>query len=69
MITRNIEIEELLEYRISGDGELIGAPCGCYGDDHNGHPYCSEPTDELLQAERDGKIYRQLNTGWRWFVA
>lgn len=69
MITRNIEIEEMLGYRVSADGELIAAPCCCHGETHEGHPYCQEPTDELLHAERDGRIERQLNNGWRWFVA
>lgn len=60
-------IEERTGYQVV-DGVLLNAPCCCYGDDHNGHPYCSDPTPELLQAERDGLIQRELATGWHWIV-
>lgn len=68
MIARNLRIEELAGYQVGNDGALISAPCCCYGEDHNGHPYCREPTPELLQAERDGLITRQLETGWQWIA-
>jgi len=69
MIMQNPAIKELTGYRVE-DGRLVNAPCCCYGEDHHGHPYCDEPTPELLQAERDGLIYRQLEqTGWYWYVA
>lgn len=68
MITQNIEIEERTGYVVEDTGMLIGAPCCCFGDDHRGHPYCDEPTKELLEAERDGLIVRHLQGVWRWFV-
>ena len=66
MIAQHIEIEERTSYQVGDDGVLIGAPCCCYGDNHDGHPYCQAPPPELLQAERDRLIVRQLDTGWRW---
>jgi len=59
----------MLGYQVE-NGRLVNAPCCCDGDDHHGHPYCKEPTPELLQAEHDGWIYRQLDGGgWYWYVA
>lgn len=69
MIVQNIQIEELTGYRVDENGVLLDAPCCCYGDDHNGHPYCSDPTPELLAAERDGLIVRRLDTGWQWHIS
>lgn len=68
MIAHFLEVEDRLGYRINADGVLVNAPCCCYGDDHTGHPYCQEPTQALLAAERDGLITRQLNSGWHWIV-
>lgn len=68
MIARNLEIEERTGYTVDEDGILTNAPCCCYGDDHYSHPYCSEPTPELLAAEQEGLIARELRTGWVWVV-
>lgn len=68
-ITTNLAIEEATGYQVEG-GVLLNAPCCCYGEDHRGHPYCEEPTQELLNLEQDGLIYRRLdNSGWVWIVA
>jgi hypothetical protein len=69
MISKSIEIEERTGYRVADDGVLVNAPCCCFGETHHGHPYCAEPTPELLAAERDGLIYRSLDTGWQWHAA
>lgn len=68
MIATNLEIEERAGYRVE-DGVLLNAPCCCYGGDHTGHPYCSDPTEALLKLEEEGAIGRQLDSsGWRWIV-
>lgn len=69
MIAQNIQIEELTGYSADTNDMLVNAPCCCHGDNHTGHPYCSDPTPELLQAEQDGLIVRQLDTGWQWRIA
>lgn len=67
MIATYIAIEEQTGCQVD-DGVLIGAPCCCFAGNHRGHPYCEEPTEILLQAERDGLIVRSFDNGWHWIV-
>lgn len=51
---------------------LVNQPCGCYACDNGvepGHPYCEQPTEELLALEEQGKVGRGLSDSrWEWFV-
>lgn len=64
-------MNSFLGYEVE-DGEILGAPCGCYACDHErqpGHRYCDVPSPELLEAEGEGIVYRNLdNSTWRWYV-
>lgn len=61
-------IEKRTGYRVDAGRNLVAAPCCCFGDDHHGHPYCDEPTEELLRAEQDGLITRVFDGTWRWVM-
>lgn len=59
-------------YKVDEFGVLRGAPCGCYQCSaegwQRGHPYCDEPTPELLKLEDEGVISRHLDGSWYWML-
>ena len=57
------------DYKIDTEtSALIGAPCACYADTHEGHFLCSSVPEELLRAEAKDVIYRLFDgDGWQWF--
>lgn len=59
-------------------GPEVLAPCGCGEHPEKstwGHPFCSMPPRELVEAEERGEVYRmycslpgELYSRWRWFL-
>jgi len=55
------------------DGVILGAPCCCPQCDEEGrqpgHRWCDESLSGFVEAEREGRVFRSLNSAWRWEVA